>query len=163
MTPLLYSEPHNTWKGVTTIYTSFGLVASNKKPTRAIYVPGDSISAYRAYPVWSKLTDNFLPIEEFEYGLVTKAEITATAGDGSWVGVNVNARMEDAGKTGTVVLLTAIVVNGQYEWIERAHTDVVVDYWGSFLGKVTIPTEYKDAPRKWAVTVGGGNRLQIPG
>ena len=66
MTPLLYSEPHNTWKGVTTIYTSFGLVASNKKPTRAIYVPGDSISAYRAYPVWSKLTDNFLPIEELE-------------------------------------------------------------------------------------------------
>ena len=90
-------------------------------------------------------------------------KITATAGDGSWVGVNVNARMEDAGKTGTVVLLTAIVVNGQYEWIERAHTDVVVDYWGSFLGKVTIPTEYKDASRKWAVTVGGGNRLQIPG
>ncbi len=161
--PLLYNEPYNTWNGVTTIYTSFGLVASNKKPTRAIYVPADSISAYRADPLWAKLTDNFLPIEEFEYGLVTKAEITATAGDGSWIGVNVNARMEDAGKTGTVVLLTAIVVNGYYEWIERARTDVVVEYWGDFLGKVTIPTEYKDAPRMWAVTVGGGNWLQIPG
>lgn len=159
--PLLYNQPYNTWKGVTTIHTSFGLVASNKKPTRAIYVSADSIDAYRADPVWSKLTDNFLPIEEFEYGLVTDAEITDTATDGSWTEVIATARVEDAGKTGNVILLTGVLVNGYYEWFERARTDAVVDSQGKFLGRVTIPTQYKDDPHAWMVSVGGGNRFQV--
>lgn len=159
--PLLYNEPYNTWNGVTTIYTSFGLVASNKKPTRAIYVPADSIDAYRADPVWSKLTDNFLPIEEFEYGLVTGAKIADTAADGSWTEVIATARVEDAGKTGTVILLTGVLVNGYYEWFERARTDAVVDSQGKFLGRVTIPTQYKDDPHAWVVSVGGGNRFKV--
>lgn len=159
--PLLYNAPYNTWKGVTTIYTSFGLVASNKKPTRAIYVPADSIDAYRADPVWSKLTDNFLPIEGFDYGLVTDAEITDTAADGSWTEVIATARVEDAGKTGNVILLTGVLVNGYYEWFERARTDVVVDSQGKFLGRVTIPTQYKDDARAWMVSVEGGNRFQV--
>ena len=159
--PLLYNQPYNTWKGVTTIYTSFGLVASNKKPTRAIYVPADSIDAYRADPVWSKLTDNFLPIEGFDYGLVTDAEITDTAADGSWTEVIATARVEDADKTGNVILLTGVLVNGYYEWFERARTDVVVDSQGKFLGRVTIPTQYKDDARAWMVSVEGGNRFQV--
>ncbi len=161
--PLLYNQPYNTRNGVTTIYTSFGLVASNKKPTRAIYVPADSIDAYRADPVWSKLTDNFLPIEEFEYGLVTDAEITYTADDGSWTEVVATARVEDAGKTGNVILLTGVLVNGYYEWFERARTDAVVNSQGKFLGRVTIPTQYKDDPHAWVVSVGGGNRFQVVG
>ena len=159
--PLLYNQPYNTWNGVTTIYTSFGLVASNKKPTHAIYVPADSIDAYRADPVWSKLTDNFLPIEGFDYGLVTDAEITDTAADGSWTEVIATARVEDAGKTGNVILLTRVLVNSYYEWFERARTDVVVDSQGKFLGRVTIPTQYKDDARAWMVSVEGGNRFQV--
>ena len=159
--PLLYNQPYNTWNGVTTIYTSFGLVNSNKKPTRAIYVPADSIDAYRVDPVWSKLTDNFLPIEGFDYGLVTDAEITDTAVDGSWTEVSATARVEDAGKTGTVILLTGVIVNGYYEWFERTRTDAVVDSQGKFLGRVTIPTQYKDDPHAWMVSVGGGNRFQV--
>jgi hypothetical protein len=137
------------------------LVNSNKKPTRAIYVPADSIDAYRADPVWSKLTDNFLPIEGFDYGLVTDAEITDTAVDGSWTEVSATARVEDAGKTGSVILLTGVIVKGYYEWFERARTDVVVDSQGKFLGRVTIPTQYKDDARAWMVSVEGGNRFQV--
>lgn len=71
------------------------------------------------------------------------------------------ARVEDAGKTGTVILLTGVLVNGYYEWFERARTDAVVDSQGKFLGRVTIPTQYKDDPRAWMVSVGGGNRFQV--
>lgn len=74
---------------------------------RAIAVPAESIDLYMADPNWNALTNNFIPLEQFEYGHVETMERSYTYGPGNSLAtygvITGTAGLADVGKTVTIL------------------------------------------------------------
>lgn len=84
-----------------------GVLGQGTKKLRAIAVPAASIDAYKADGYWGGYTDNFIPLEEFNYGNVQKVNRTYEYGPGNSLAVygtiTGKADVADAGKTVTIL------------------------------------------------------------
>lgn len=120
-----------------------------------LYVPAESVEAYRADPHWSKYTSNILPLQDLNYGNVKKIKMTTS---GAQYQISGTTDLASVGKEVTVRYFESIYNKGTGTNVPTNiityNTTVKAD--GTFT--ITIPARDNLANHYVDAAIGAGNR-----
>lgn len=121
----------------------------------ALYVPAESVEAYRADPHWKKYTSNILPLQDLNYGNVKKIKMTTS---GAQYQISGTTDLASVGKEVTVRYFESIYNKGTGTNVPTNiityNTTVKAD--GTFT--ITIPARDNLANHYVDAAIGAGNR-----
>lgn len=120
-----------------------------------LYVPAESVEAYRADPHWSKYTSNILPLQDLNYGNVKKIKMTTS---GAQYQISGTADLASVGKEVTVRYFEYLYNSGTGRNVPTNiityNTTVAAN--GTFT--ITIPARDNLANHYVDAAIGAGNR-----